>query len=339
MERRAEGAPVSQDLWAIVLAAGDGTRLAPLTRALYGQPVPKQFAALSGDRSLLQTTIERISPLVPLHQIVVVANSKLESTALDQLARYPGVELVLQPRNLDTGPGILLPLVHVMVRAAPDARVAVFPADHHVPHPEPLLEAVKRGDQTTESSPTTITLVGAVPDAPETEYGWIVPGAQLHGGPAGVRAVAQFVEKPTPAVAQRLLASGGLWNTFISTGRVETFWSLASRYLPVQAPLFMEYLAWLRYPEQDAPTSRCVLQSLYARMAAANFSRSVLERARELAVVPMAASGWCDWGSPERVFQSLHGTAELQRLIQRIAGRSGRQPGPVTPANPLREQP
>ena len=53
---------------------------------------------------------------------------------------------------------------------------------------------------------------------------------------------------------------------------------------------------------------------------AANFSRSVLSNADELAVLPVADSGWCDWGSPQRVFASLAGTACHARLVARIGG-------------------
>ncbi len=312
---------MSSELWAIVLAAGDGTRLAPLTRALYGQEVPKQFAALAGESSLLQATIERISPLVPYRRIVVVVGVAHQARARAQLARYPGLDLVFQPRNLETAPGILLPLTRILVRA-PEARVAIFPADHHVPDPAALLDAVELADRTTRRSPSTITLIGAVPDAPESEYGWIVPGPQLDRGPIGVRAVAQFVEKPPADVAQQLMARGGLWNTFISIGQAATFWALAKRLLPVHVALFEEYAAWFGATGDD-PGAGERLHELYAKMPPASFSRAVLEHAGNLAVVPMAASGWCDWGSPERVFQSLHGTPAVDRLLQRIADQAG----------------
>ena len=43
-----------EHLWAVVLAGGRGRRLASLTRELYGEERPKQFAALIGKQSLLQ---------------------------------------------------------------------------------------------------------------------------------------------------------------------------------------------------------------------------------------------------------------------------------------------
>src|SRR5262245_11536221 len=97
-------------LWAVVLAAGQGTRLSPLTRALYGHDLPKQYAVLTGDRSMLQKTIDRLAPLVPATRTVVVVAREHANVARAQLAAHPGVDVIVQPRDLDTGPGVLLPL-------------------------------------------------------------------------------------------------------------------------------------------------------------------------------------------------------------------------------------
>ena len=65
----------------------------------------------------------------------------------------------------------------------------------------------------------------------------------------------------------------------------------------------------------------------YANMERANFSRDLLTHASDLAVIPVAGSGWSDWGSPKRVFESLAGTPELDHLLARI--REPRTAAPV----------
>ena len=75
-----------------MLAAGEGRRLLPLTRALYGTDLPKQFAAFDGGPTLLQRTIERISPLAPHERTVVVAAESHADLAGRQLEPYPAVE-------------------------------------------------------------------------------------------------------------------------------------------------------------------------------------------------------------------------------------------------------
>ncbi len=300
-------------LYAVVLAAGEGKRLASLTRALYGRHLPKQFAVLDGDRSLLQATLERIAPLVPPTRTVVVVGREQAALAEEQLRPFPGLLLVRQPRNLDTGPGILLPLARILA-ADPGATVAVFPADHYVPNPAPFVRALREAASLARGTGGWITLLGALPDGPETEYGWILPGPRLEGASGQpLHQVRRFVEKPSPDLARQLLARGGLWNTFVLVGRLFDIWCLAERHLPVQAALFKSYVCAVGGAREER-----VLDAIYERMPAAGFSRAVLERADRLAVAPVSGTGWTDWGRPSRVFRSLAEAGHLTLLRQRL---------------------
>src|SRR6267378_7364006 len=131
--------PTMSRSWAVVLAAGDGARLRPLTRRLYGEELPKQFAAIEDERSLIQVTLDRLATHFAPERTVVVVGKSHEAVARRQLRGYEGIDVVVQPRNLGTGPGLLLPLARVRARDH-GARVAVFPADHYVSRPRQLLE-------------------------------------------------------------------------------------------------------------------------------------------------------------------------------------------------------
>ena len=298
--------------YVVVLAGGEGTRLAPLTRALYGHDLPKQFAVLAGDKSLLQQTIERALLLTTADRMMVIVTGHREALAREQLAPYPGVELVVQPRNLDTGPGLLLPLVRILARSA-SARVVFLPSDHYIADDAPLLDAIRASERGMLHD--RMTLVGVAPTGPEVEYGWIVRGRRI-GEPNAV-SVARFAEKPEADVAEQLWREGGLWNTFISSGPVRVFWDLASRHLPHLTALFGRYATAIGGLAEDQ-----ALADSYRTMPTANFSRDVLAHARDLAVLPVAGSGWSDWGSPKRVFASLVGTASHDRLVARIRDRA-----------------
>lgn len=290
-------------LWAVVLAAGEGTRLAPMTRRLYGEPLPKQFATLIGDRSLLQETVERLSALVPAARIVVVVPGGYELLARLQLARWPGLHVVSQPANRGTGPGILLPLAHVLA-SDPDARVLVVPSDHYVPNAAPLLETVARTAAVADERP--LALIGIAAESPETEYGWIRPGCHLR---EPLRAVEAFVEKPSPERAARLRAEGALWNSFLMVARGHALWDTAAARMPAQARNIVTSL-------RDG--ARATLERAYATMAPANFSREVLETTPGLAVAAVEGSGWTDWGSPRRVLASLRHTPHFAPLKSRL---------------------
>ena len=296
----------------VVLAGGEGTRLASLTRALYGADLPKQFAILDGERSLLQQTIERARLLTTLDRVLVVVTGAREELARAQLEPYPGVELVVQPRNLDTGPGLLLPLVRILART-PDARVVFLPSDHYVSNPGPLVRALARTE--VGKVRDRVTLIGVTPSEPEVEYGWILRGNRI--GTTGGFTVARFHEKPLHAVAEELFRSGGLWNTFISTGPASTYWELARRHLPQHVAALERFAVAI-----GGFTEASELDQAYRAMPPASFSRDVLAHTRSLAVLPVDGTGWSDWGSPKRVFASLAGTPNHDRLVERIRGNA-----------------
>ncbi len=302
-------------LHAIVLAAGEGRRLLPLTRALYGSDVPKQFAAIDGTRSLLQHTLDRIAPIVTGERTVVVVPREHAPLARAQLAATPKVTAVEQPRNLDTGPGLLLPLVQVLDRD-PDATVLIVPSDHHLTDAEVFRRAALAAVTAAREHPNRLVLLGAVPDHAETEYGWIVPGSAVLSPRSSARGVVRFVEKPPAAVAAELLAQGALWNTFVLAGRARAFWTLARRHLAATAAALLPYRRALR----DAEAPR-VLDDVYASLAPANFSRAVLERTAELAVLPLPACGWSDLGHPDRVLRSIPCPSRRASLARALAAR------------------
>jgi mannose-1-phosphate guanylyltransferase len=298
--------------YVVVLAGGEGSRLVSLTRALYGIDLPKQFAVLSGDRSLLQTTIERATRLTSHDRISVVVTVHHERIARAQLAPYPGVELVVQPRNLDTAAGILLPLARIVARSR-GARVIFLPSDHYLSNPEVIAEALRAA--TARGLRGRVAMIGVTPSGPEVEYGWIVRGKRV--ADTAAYEVERFQEKPQARIAEELWRTGGLWNTFIQTGPVHVFWGLARRFLPIHAEWLERYSAAMGGPDEDV-----ALAAAYGAMPAASFSRDVLAHAPDLAVLPVAGSGWSDWGSPQRVFASLAGTPYHDRLVERIRGDS-----------------
>lgn len=308
-DRDVSATPVT---WAIVLAGGAGERLAPLTRALHGKAVPKQFAALLGRTTFFEETLERIAQIARPDRTVVVVPEAHASLARAQAAAWPGVEIVAQPENRGTGPGLLLPLAHVRARD-PSARVAIFPADHHIRRNAPFVEAVQRALAASAFAPSGVALVGAAAEAPSTDLGWIVPGEAPAAPDRGVPVVG-FVEKPDLPTAWRLLEARALWNTLILAGTASALRRLMARHLPEQTCALLSYTRSLG---TTASTAR--LRRLYADMKPADLSHRVLAVARGLVTVPMIDAGWSDCGTTERLIAALKGTPDLERLKDRLA--------------------
>src|SRR5207253_5128670 len=155
--------PPTDGLWALVLAGGDGTRLRELTRLISGAPIPKQYCRILGDRSLLEATLARVAPLVPRERTVVIVNRGHLELAWSQLAALPAQNLLVQPGNRDTGPGVLFSLL-ALARRQPDATVAVFPSDHHIGDERRFRAHVARMAQLVDEHPEKVALLGVEPD-------------------------------------------------------------------------------------------------------------------------------------------------------------------------------
>ena len=156
-------APATGRLWGLVLAGGDGTRLQALTRVIAGAPIPKQYCRIVGDRSLLETTLARIAPLVPPERTLAIVNRGHLRLARPQLAAIPAANVLVQPRNLDTGPGLLVSLLALARRDAA-ATVAVFPSDHDIRHEVAFRRHVARMALLVAGHPDRIALLGARPE-------------------------------------------------------------------------------------------------------------------------------------------------------------------------------
>jgi mannose-1-phosphate guanylyltransferase len=298
-----------RQVWSIVLAGGEGTRLRSLTRALHGEDRPKQYAFIHGDRSLLQSTLARCQLWSSAERSVVVVAQDREALARSQIAPGSAVDVISQPRNCGTGPGVLLPLCRVLVRD-PEAVVVVLPSDHYVRDEAAFERSVRRAMAAAQRE-DGIVLVGAVPDSAETQYGWIVA---TKSGDGRERSIRRFWEKPRAKRARWLFSSGALWNTFVMVGSAARFWQLARLHLPAQAQHFDAYAGAV-----DTCDEQSVLERVYAKMPSADFSADLLQRADGLYVVPLEPCGWSDWGTPERVLMSLRGEPDAGLLEARLA--------------------
>jgi len=201
-----------RQLWGIVLAAGEGTRVREFLAQMCGGRGIKQFCAVTGRRSMLQHTLDRAERLIPRERSLVVVSTEHRAEVEAQLAQWPAENIIFQPANRDTAPGILLPLAHVSHRD-PLANVAIFPSDHCIQHEARFIRAVSCAVAEVERFPQDFVLLGMAPDAAEEGYGWIEPSTRDEG--RTTQGVQRFGEKPDPATTHALLSRGALWNTFV----------------------------------------------------------------------------------------------------------------------------
>ena len=291
-----------QALWGVVLAGGEGIRLRGFVRQHVGTDAPKQFCAFVGARTMVEHTVQRAESIIHPERLLVVATACHKPYVDATLGSRPPGTVLLQPIGRDTGPGILLSLMHIVHRD-PRATVAIFPSDHFVMPGRRFMDAVvESAEFLTQHDPTSVVLLAVEATDAETEYGWVVPGSPASAASAfDVRRVRQFVEKPPSECAQTLLAEGGLWNTMVLVGRAEVFLALIKQTCP-------ELIAYFSMIQRSIGTSweSEVLNTVYGMMSCVNFSTAVLARSPErLLVLPVRGVYWSDWGKAERILATL----------------------------------
>jgi len=286
------------ETWAIVLAAGEGTRLRSLTTDAGGHGVPKQFCALRSGPSLLHEALRRAQAAVDPARVCTIVAQQHRRWWEPSLTAFPCANVVVQPQNRGTATGMLLALSCVLERD-PLANVVVLPSDHFVRDEPTLTAAVHRSLRALRAREAEIVLLGVTPDEIDSELGYIVPTREADAAPAGVR---RFVEKPAPPEAYDLIAEGALWNVFIVAAHGRSLLNLIRRR---DAALVEEMEAAWRF-DAHAASAYSAVAELYRRLPSLDFSRDVAEgRESALSVLQVPPCGWSDLGTPERVAKAL----------------------------------
>lgn len=284
--------------WAIVLAAGEGSRLHSLTTTTSGVAVPKQFCSLRGGSSLLREALQRAEAVAsPAHICVVVAHQHKLWWG-PTLAAVPESNVIVQPSNRGTANGILWPLLHIMARD-PKARIVLLPSDHHVGNESILANALQTAAKEIEAEPNQVLLLGLSPEEADPDLGYIVPG---HPVGTEVSTITQFVEKPTAAVAQGLIDSGALWNGFFVAAPARTLLQMFTTRFPQIVTAMQAVIEQGQYSLE----TRDAANELYRTLPTIDFSRQVLQDGESaLRVLRVQPCGWSDLGTPKRLAETL----------------------------------
>src|SRR5437660_343312 len=263
-------------LWGIVLAGGEGKRLQPYIRRRYGEERPKQYCAFVGGRSMLRHTIDRAQMLIPRERLLTIVSRSHNGYVADQLHDQAPENIIVQPFCRETGPGVLLPLLHI-VRRDPLSVIALFPSDHFILEEDRFMGFVKRASEFVQENRHYLVVLGVEPDRPEAEYGWMIKGGEvLRDGENTFYRVRRFLEKPTGYTSRDLLQSEYLWSTMVIVGASSTLLRAYQGLVPMVCRLFSR--TGLGAGPKDTDTS---LDDLFASLPSFSFSRHLLERIPE----------------------------------------------------------
>ena len=291
----------------VILAGGSGTRLWPLSRKHYA----KQYLALDGATTMLQSTVKRIGALNCASPFVI-CNEETRFLAAEQM-RQIGQDkalILLEPAGRNTAPAIALAALEAVAKGG-DPVMLVMPADHKINDPEAFTAAVDVAVPLALSD--HLVTFGITPTHPETGYGYIHSGAAISGD--GALRIDAFVEKPDLATAKDYIATGGyFWNSGIFLFR-------ASRYLAELEALRPDILEACRAAYAGKESDLHFLRFDEAAFLACpdvSIDYAVMEKTSAAVVVPLDA-GWSDIGSWSALWdaseKNSHGNCEVGDVL------------------------
>jgi mannose-1-phosphate guanylyltransferase len=260
---------------------------------------------LSGERSLIQQTVDRLLPLVPAERILIVTEQSHAGDLRAQLPELPDSSIVVEPTRRGTAAALLLAALHVRERA-PNATWASVHSDAFITDDQEFRRTLAAALAAAAEGEYLLT-TGVRPLFPSTGYGYIQVGQPLHevhGRP--MLRVKRFVEKPDLETARGYVESGEyLWNPGVFAWRNT---SILAAFQQLQPAIYE--------PLTRVPLER--VDEVYGQAERQTIDVGIMEQARNVATIP-ADFGWSDIGSWAELWELAERDAEGN--VARGAGR------------------
>lgn len=275
-------------LHAVIMAGGSGTRFWPASRQLR----PKQLLCLSGDRTMIQATVDRLSGLVPPARQRVITSESLVKPIAEQLPELPSDNIIGEPFKRDTAPCVGLAAA-LIANHDPAATMVVMPSDHVIANPEAFQEAVTVAERLIEKDPERIVTFGIRPSYPSESFGYVEAGNAVSGAEKlSIYEVLQFREKPDRKTAEQYLDAGSFfWNSGIFVWRASTILDSLARFEPAMHGHIMNIAESI-----GTPAFSQTLRSEFAAIVGKSIDYAVMERHPNVVVIE-APFSWDDVGS------------------------------------------
>ncbi len=273
--------------YAVIMAGGSGTRFWPWSR----ENTPKQLLKIIGERSMLQHTIDRISPAFKPENIFVVTN-KLHKEQLErQTPQIPSVNIIAEPVGKDTAPCIGLAAT-IIKKIAPNSIMVVMTADHVIEPASSFTKIIETAVNIVSKNNSLLT-VGIKPTEPSTSYGYIRRGKQvLKENGFHIYEVASFKEKPVKTTAQNFINTGEYyWNSGIFVWQTSRILECLSQHTPKLA-LGLERIGAVLGTKSEWTT----IEKEYQTFEKISIDYAILEKAKDIVVIE-ADFNWDDIGS------------------------------------------
>lgn len=274
-------------LYATIMAGGTGTRFWPASR----KATPKQLLKLVGDRSMLQSTVDRMEGLCGGEQLLIVTNQSLVAPIAKQIPQMPAECVIGEPAKRDTAPCVGLAAAIVAAKD-PEATMVVMPADHVIQPKSVFQAAIKHAERLVEEDTTRIITFGIKPSYPAEVFGYIQRTGDSLGGDYATYKVERFCEKPDAATAKGFLSAGTFyWNSGIFIWKAKTILAALKQFEPEMYDHIEKIAASIGTPQFNT-----TLQEEFSSIKGTSIDYAVMERYENVMVVE-APYEWDDLGN------------------------------------------
>lgn len=295
-------------LTALIMAGGKGTRFWPLST----EEKPKQFLNLIGEETMIQMTVNRIKPIIPIERIFVCTGEMYVDLVKEQLSELPERNIILEPEGRNTAPCIALSAM-VIDRYYKNSNMVVLPSDHLINDEEEFRNTLLAADSFIKEKDEAIVTLGMNPNRPEVGYGYIKYSDEvLKSNDFRVIKVDSFVEKPNLDTAKKYLREGNyLWNGGMFIWSINNVINQIKMYSP------NTYNALINVMEVSEDKLQETINNNYEGTEATSIDYAVLEKSKDVYVIP-SNFGWDDVGS----WEALDRYREKDELGNVLVGHS-----------------
>lgn len=280
-------------MYAVIMAGGKGARFWPRSR----EKKPKHLLDIISEKTIIQETVDRIKPLIPPDNILVVTGKKHARTLIKQLPEIPLRNIIIEPEGKNTAACIGLAALHICKRTSDDVMV-VLPSDHAINDSRKFLDIIDAAAKVAGQEDGLVT-IGIKPSSIQTGFGYIEKaGPFKHIADEEVFRVKSIREKPGYEQATEFVRSGNFyWNGGMFIWKASVILKEIGRWLPDLHAGLLKINDAL-----GSPREAVVVPRVYKKLASISIDYGVMEKADNVFMIP-GDFGWSDVGSWDALWE------------------------------------